>query len=799
MRKFIAGGLLIVLCSLPFFTIHSSSSPLSIIPAYAQTNTPNLPIAQAGEHPRILITNQYLEQTVIPKFEVFSGTWSSFTAYVESDQILDDLADTPESVIRSLSLAWLITDETIYRDKILRAMQRLANNIEDSALLNTADATWDTQFLQETSALAIAYDWMYNVLSSNDRAALSDTLIRAATHIQDPQKDTERVWVLVDNDYQFQSFNSDSAQWLWTLTVVGLSLQGDRVEATNLLNTARNLWTQFALPTLDIQPNGAWAAGPVDGFTAIWWKLQTAVAWWTARGENYFDDTEWWYERMAYHLFLRYPSVQRTSNQDRGEAFLGYPGIIGAGERYHRNAVYGRTQDMLLRSIFVGTEYANWIDWSLNQPPNSSPDWLLVEEILWRDPNASGQPPDILTWRSIGTNHVFMRSNWVDTEGNLDSTATHVTYHSGDYFAPTQFFDQGSFTIWRDETDLVVHSGVYSGEGDSSHDANYYSRTVAGNTLLICNLAENFDGIWENNDTPSNVWLNDCGQRVVNPSNKGGINPNYWLANRVLFETANIERAYDENGATYIYSGITAAYNSTEITTLNNAPKVQSFIREFVYIRPSAVLIHDRLNTLSPDFTTINTLHFNARPQLDSNRWVIFDDSSALYVQHLAPNAQSTIIEGYVTAGQSVDTAFGQPTANQFESEQYGWYRMDTLPSPATTTPWFLTAFIATDPLAPVPLANVFVEGLSMRGAVISTPDVRWQVMFDDDPNNITQASFTVVEGVQFLLLTGLAPDSTYTMTWGDLRVQTEVTHSSGALLLPNPVAGPFSIQLGTP
>jgi hypothetical protein len=763
----------------------------------AQDNIPNLPIAQAGEHPRILITNQYLEQTVTPKIDPSSGTWQSFTAYVESNQILDDLANTPESVIRSLALAWLITDEPAYKDKTLSAMQQLANRIEDSPLLTTPDATWDLQFLQQVSALAIAYDWMYSALSASDRAALSDTLIRAATRLRDPQTDTERVWVLVDNDYQFQSFNSDSAQWLWTLTAVGLSLQGDRVEATNLLNTARDLWTQFALPTLDIQPNGAWAAGPVDGFTAIWWKLQTAVAWWTARGENYFDDTEWWYERMAYHLFLRYPNVQRTSNQDRGEAFLGYPGIIGAGERYHRNAVYGRAQDMVLRSIFAGTEYANWIDWSLNQPPASSPDWLLVEEILWRDPNSIGQPPDILTWRSIGTNHVFMRSNWVDTEGNLDSSATYVTYQSGDYFAPTQFFDQGSFTIWRDGTDLLVHSGVYSGEGGSTHDANYYGRTVAGNTLLICNLAENFDGIWENHDSPANVWLNDCGQRVVTPSNAGGINPDYWFTNRALFETANIERAFDVGDVTYIYSDLTAAYNSTEITTLNNTPKVQSVIREFIYIRPGAVLVHDRLNTLSPDFTTINTIHFNARPQLDENRWVVFDGSSALYIQQLAPNAQSSVIEGYVTAGQLVDTAFGQPTANQFETGQYGWYRMDTLPPASTSNPWFLTALIATDPLAPVPPANIYVEGISMRGAVISTPDARWQVMFDDDPNNITQSSFTVVDGVQYLFLTGLAPESPYTITWGDITVQTEITQLAGTLFLANPIAGPFSIQLG--
>ncbi len=742
----------------------------------AISNTPHdvaaqdvrLPVAPIGTHPRVLISQPYLQQTIQPRITAYPALWNAFQTYVDGDSIPRDLETHPEAVIRALALAWQLTNNATYRDQSIAAMQQLVNQIEDAPVMN--GGTWNGDFLAWVAALATAYDWLHDSLSTDDRAILADTLMRAAQRLQDPNADSGQVWVPAaeigeDGDYLFHAFNAP--QWLWTLTVTGLAVEGDHPRAAAIVDTARDYWLQYSLPALDIQPNGAWAAGPVDGFTAAWWNIQTALAWWTAHGENYFEETGWWYERIAYNLMLHYPNSR------------GYPAIIGDGERNHPYAAYSRAQNLVLRNVFPDTPYAAWVDWIARQ--TSGPDWLLIEELLWRDPGLSGEPPDILTWRSFGTNHVFMRSNWVDTVGRLDATTTHITFHAGDYFAPRQFFDQGSLTIWRAGDDLLVRGGVYSGTGDTDHAANYYARTIGGNTLRICDLAETFDDIRPNNET--GIWLNDCGQHPVGPANYAAINHEYWFANRNRYETANIERIFDSETITYLRSDITDAYH---------ASKTGEIIREIAYIRPGTILVHDRLLIDSPSFTTIHTLHFNTFPRRAEDGWIVTGASSALHIQHLTPGVQTEVTEGYVTAGQLLP-----PTFNAYDDTFYGLFQMDTLPPEPTTRPWFLTAFTAADVAENPPLTTPIFGG-SMRGAVISTPDTRWQVMFDDDPFDVTNASFAVENGVVFLFLTGLVPETDYTLNWADRRTETAATHGAGTLLLVNPVPGPFELQLGT-
>ncbi|NDJ84773.1 MAG: hypothetical protein GYB66_02700 [Chloroflexi bacterium] len=762
----------------------------------AQPDAPPVPVAPVGTHPRLLITTTYLDQMVRPRQESNSAAWQTFKTYADSETVLADIHRYPESALKSLALAWLLTGETLYREQAIRGIQRVVNQIEDTLSQSDESGNWDRDFLDNVAALAIAYDWLYDVFSSDDRAILMDTLLRAADYLLDPTAGAENVWIAdtalsanaADESYSFQTFDSASVAWLWALTATALALRGDTLQADNLSQTARDLWEQQILPALALQPNGAWAAGPFDGFRAGWALTKLALTWWIARGENDFAATDWWYDRMAYNVLLHFPAVQTIGQ----EAFLGYPAIIGDGYRNHPDASLSRAQNMVLRTLYPDTPHAAWVDWILNQPPGIAPDWLLVEELLWRDPAAGGNPPEILTWRSFGTNHIFMRSNWQTTEGGLDPDATHVTFYAGDYFAPRQFFDQGNFTIWHGGSSLVTRGGVYTGRGDSWHEANYYGRTIGGNTLLVCNLAEIFDEIRPLNDQPAGVWLNDCGQRATGLGIAGAINPGYWEANRIAFETGNFVRLFDSPGITYMQTNLTTAYNSVFYTTQGNTAKVESVIRELVYIRPGTVLIHDRLVTLGPEFTTISSLHFDQRPRFDGLRWIVENGEAALYLQNLGPTPQSEIVEGYITSGQDTAIAAGRPL-----EPGPGWFRLDTYAQGGTATPWFLTGLIAQDRTAPPPAVATFATGNSMRGAVISTPEITWQVMFDDDPNDVSAATFMIEPDVQSLLITGLAAETPYRLMWADGRMETLTTHGAGTLVVSAPVPGSLTLEIG--
>jgi hypothetical protein len=445
---------------------------------------------------------------------------------------------------------------------------------------------------------------------------------------------------------------------------------------------------------------------------------------------------------------------------------------------------------LLLSAALAGNISADWMDWFLRQGEVTTPDWLLSEEFLWRDLNVLGEIPQPLTTRSPGTNHVFMRSNWVTPAGEFDPNATVITFHAGDHISHRQFFDQGSFTLWRAGDELVLHSGVSSPEGASWHEANYTRRTIAANTLRICDLSETFEGITRLDDSPSNVWLNDCGQRATSPDNFGAINAQYWAANRARYDTADILRFADEAALTYVRADLTAAYNSTRYTTPNNDAKVAEVWRELVYIRPGILLLHDRVTTLSPEFTTIQTLHFNTQPERENGWWTVRGTNSTLYLSQMVPGGMVEISKGYMVAGQMVDTIYGEAIENPV-----GQYQMDTFPPEPDIETWFLSVLVAEDADERVPPPARLIEGDSMRGVMVTGSGQSWQVVFDDDPQGVSQAEFIILPEAQTLLLTGLAPDTAYRYTWADGSSGSDFSDEAGILVLDTLQPGEFVLR----
>ncbi|NLF75104.1 MAG: DUF4962 domain-containing protein [Chloroflexi bacterium] len=750
---------------------------------------PPLPVAALGQHPRILLTSAYIEETLRPRREANTPTWVALAAYLDSGAPEADAEWTPGAAVRSLAAGWLVTGEFRYAERAQKLMVDLVNRVEMHPVMTGAGG-FDGEFMEQVAALAVGYDWLYSALTGQDRAALRDVLWRASVRLRDPAADTDNiVWL----DGALLAFGNYEPRWLWALTATGLALSGEHPDASSLLSFCRKTLVGSVIPALDLQTGGAWAEGPVYGFIANWPRVQTALAWWTAAGENYFDDTRWWYDRLAYDLFLYYPTPARTYNQDWGEPIHDYPSIIGDSERYHGAAAYGRAQDLLLRAVFAGSAHANWMDWFLRQPPDSAPDWMAVEEFLWRDPEWAGFPPPDLTWTAPYAGHVFMRSNWVNADGQLDPGATYVSFVAGDRLAYHQFYDQGSFTLFHNGADLVVRSGVYSGDGTSDHDANYYVRTIAGNTILVCDLAENFDGIRPNGER--DVWLNDCGQRTMRPASRTAINVEYLLENWRAYDTGSIVRQGEIDGITYLRADITGAYNSTVYATPENRAKVSLVQRELVYLRPGTVIVSDRVNTTYPSYTPMTLFHFQAAPQPDGLFFRVQVDGSALYLQNMLPDSRVTLVEGYEVAGQLIDESWGEPVSNTFEDQPYGIYRLEITPANPDMAYWFLTTLIAQNAEADRPAENLLVLGEGVRGVVRG--DV--QVMFDLNPGDgadVTAAVFPLSSGVRQMLLTGLRPNAVYRLEAEGSFVQTVQADAAGLLLLNDVPPGEISLGL---
>jgi len=762
--------------------------PASTAPAHAQGDTLPFPVAAFGARPRLLITQAYLQETLQPRAAHNAPTWAAFLAYVQSDAPEDDAGWSPGTALRALALAWLVTGEPDYAARARTIMVELVNRVEThTALLGTGGI--DGALLDDVAALALGYDWLHGTLTGEDRAALRATLWRALSRLRDPAADLNGlIWL----DGEIMVWSNITARWLWALTAGGLTLWGEHEGAPGLLAFCRKTFTDAILPALDLQTGGAWAEGPVYGFLAGWAFAQTALAWWTAAGENYFDDTPWWYDRLVYDLFLYHPGTARTFNADWGDLIHSYPSIIGDSERYHAAETYGRAQDLLLRAVFAGSEHARWMDWFLRQPPDGSPDWMSAEEFLWRDSDSFGLPPDTTTWFAPYLGHVFMRSAWLGADGQYDRAATYVSFNAGDRLAYHQFYDQGNFTLYHNGQELVVRSGVYSGDGTSDHDANYYVRTIAANTVLVCDLAENFDGIRPNAER--DVWLNDCGQRTMHPHPRTAVNLPYLLANWRAYDTGSIIRFAQVDGITYLRADLTGAYNSTFYTTPENRPKVSAVIREFVYWRPATVFVYDRVVTTYPAYTPLTLFHFQSEPQAQGLFFRSQVGESAVYVQNLLPRSQVTVVEGYEVAGQQIDRSWGEPVSNNFERDPYGLYRLEIAPGAPNLDHWFLTALVAQDAAALPPVAGTLVLGEGVRGAALGTA----QAMFDATPEDgagVTNATFEVMPGVAQVLVTGLVPGAAYQITGAGTLAQAKTADEAGTLVIVGPLPGLVTVR----
>lgn len=743
----------------------------------AAEDTLPLPVASFGEHPRLLITNDYVNDTLRARANANADTWQAFLAYVSSGEVDEDASWTAGTSLRSLALAWQVTGEIQYADRAKAVMVTLANRIESHPAL-AEFAGFDNQLMEDTAALAVGYDWLHGTFSDADRDAITTTLWRAAQRMLDPNADAEGViWV----GGQLMAFGNYEPRWLWALTATALALWGEHEGAPALMDTCREILTETITPALDLQEGGAWAEGPVYGFIANWPKVQTALVWWTAAGENYFDDTAWWYNRLAYDMFLYHPAQTTAYREEWGDPMPSYPSIIGDSERYHAIYVMGRAQDALLTTVFAGYEYADWMTWYLRQAASGQmAAWFASEEFLWRDPDRLGLPPSTTTWIAPYNGHVFMRNNWLNEGNELDTSATYVSFNAGDRLAYHQFYDQGNFTIFHNGADLLVRSGVYSGDGTSDHDANYYVRTIAGNTLLICDLAENFDGIRPNGDR--DIWLNDCGQRSMDPASRTAINVDYLVENWQAYDTGSITRFGEIGEVTYMRADITGAYNSTVYTTPDNRAKVSAVIRELVYWRPGVVLVSDRVVLTYPSYTPLAVFHFQNEPAPTGLFYGSLVGNSAIYMQNFKPGSIVSAVQGFQVAGQEVNTAWGEPISNNFERDPYGYFRLEIAPGQPNPDHWFLTGFTVQDAAQPAPPEGLLVIGDTVRGAAMGSVQVVFDLM-PEDGRDVTSTLFQVGPDVEYTLVTGLQPGAAYQVI-GDAGYQQELIADDAGLIL---------------
>lgn len=685
-----------------------------------------------AQHPRIYLNSARLT-TLRARAVPSNARWS---------QLLDE-ANAPDGEMHAKALVSQITGQTSYCDQAISAALALAADPND--------------YSTRTGDIALVYDWCYGRLSSGQRQTLLNYFANWATAL--PKTNDSPGW----GNYW--------PRWAYSYALAGLAAFGDTPQAAQWLDEFRyHRYRDTDLPLLNkIAAGGAWPEGMIYDWIANWPRVKTLDAWGTATGEDLFPSSAWYRNRLPYILLHRWPGTA----EQWGSFF--HPYLSTGDTERNRGSIanYERIMALILVAHFPYDLYAHQLQAYLSAAPfNNSQSFLYDEEFLWYNPDQPADPPGLLTQYAVGTGTAFMRSGWPSGAADTDTNVAYLTFQSGDHFTYHQHYDQNSFTLFK-RADLLVDSGVYSGDGLSDHDINYYVRTIAHNTLVVYNPAEDFSS------ARPDAYSNDGGQRTMYPASRSPETIEYFTQYFTQYNTADVRRFESNQDYTYLLGDATRAYNGPAYNQAmdaglpGNIAKVTRFQREFVYLRPTAsgmptgtvsgdhdyVVLYDRVGVTKPAFSGANTkllFHTLNAPTVNgqattvspgeilhtgADQATVVSGPAKLFIKSLLPARRNMRVVGgrgvksYWVFNRNYDWQWDasepQPRPiNDFEDVPYGEWRLELEPGDTALDHNFLTVLYPTISTTVSMPATAIVTGTGLSGVLIADPLVNRLTLF---------------------------------------------------------------------
>ncbi len=294
-------------------------------------------------------------------------------------------------------------------------------------------------------------------------------------------------------------------------------------------------------------------------------------------------------------------------------------------------------------------------------------------KIIWRDPNLASVHPSAVygevssaLFDSVGM--VYMRSGWDISTGSTDIYAVFRCEGMPAYHTHAH---QNHFMIARGRDVLAIDSGDYDAYG-SSHHRNYFTRTIAHNTITVYDPSEGTFGSFSN----------DGGQKT--PINYGS--PRYCgQASQPQYDRGEIVMPFkDTETFTYVKGDATKSYSSA---------KVSNFTREFVWLKPDFFVVLDRVTANSPNYKKRWLLHSIAEPSVSGDTAVITQGGSKLFVRTLLPEQIQTVKVG--GPGHEFDVNGVNYAPSGSPASDAGAWRIEVSPATNANEHVFLTVLYA--------------------------------------------------------------------------------------------------------
>lgn len=698
---------------------------LSGVPSEAWQPPVNSPLARR-EHPRLWLTVANLPSMRAKLAGDFKSEYQAFVTYMNGSLVgSPSTQDLRDQYLLDFAFIYAVGPVTgidyggrTMADYLARARDLFGQVLTESTMNN--------------DSLPYAYDWLYHALSPTERAKAAVLFKR------------------LEYASSGNPFNGYDIFARARHVAGGLAFWGDGIDDTAADAMVNRYETLISHPDTGLLDAGTFLAGHDGGWGQglsysinvglLLRLLETVEAWRTANaytrdavfGASNARVLRYYPTWITYHIL---PHGTPTSNAPSGYDYKLY-------RTHHMEAGVGvydwGALDAAIAALrlykTIAPDTASLAQWLMEERTGviagggvEGRAWSVLSNFVLGEKGITPRSPSAL---DLSLSKTFAGLGWVVMRTGWDAlTDSMVTFTAGRWSRSAGTYtnrDQGTFTVDR-RGPLVLNSGV------AIHHS-YSNSTWSGNTLLFVDPLT----------TPSGDYPDRGGQRVLFPVLKDmrQLTPNR------PHDLGGIKRQWAAlpgaaSDMDYVFADLTRAYNGTPNADGQNAPKVRSFTRQFVYFRPTRpgesdrMVIFDRAESTDPRYEKRWLLHPTGTPQVDGSgvqeregRWSYRDaglvtttntaDASfgRLFARTLLPLSRRIVKIG--GPGHEFEDPYGvnDPEVYVSGKVQYiGTYRIEVIPSAPNTKDVFLHVLEATDADVTSPSPTSRLEGTGFVGA----------------------------------------------------------------------------------
>jgi hypothetical protein len=478
--------------------------------------------------------------------------------------------------------------------------------------------------------------------------------------------------------------------YLTALSFAGLAGFGEVAAADGWLRRAREELKTKALPALSTDlAGGGWPEGWQYGeYTALEIAF-VAEAFRTGTGTLIAAKVPWLRDVVNHHMHALLPDEQSVYD---GGTWGEHP---------------AKSSALALSAISVALEGvddqrasdARWMIAHALPPLRHEHAWVALLADRAEIPKIDPRVEALRSLHLAGQGLTLARSDW-------SRGAVWTSFQAGPWLAEDhQDKDQGHFELWRGSDALLVDGGDSEGSATSNH-----------NSLLI-----------------------DDGGRHMNYAPNQGV----WGKN------VRTTRFADDGAVVVAVGDIGEAYAPSCAEDGCKERSVESMIRTFVYVRPSLLVIDDRIVLERGSYAATWAAHVTAPPVFEGDLASVVVGSSRVDVRTLEPrNSEHTALHEPTPSGEGPHR-MNHPWGPMWRIE---------VRSPTGTRERSFLHFISTAPATAQPPEARLLSGAGLRGAGGTLAGRRTVVLFADPSG---KGSVSLGAGAEIVVV-GLEPGRNY-------------------------------------